>query len=95
MLEADEEVEILISQLQVENFCTVNGLPLTDDDLAICADISDDQWDENFLAEIGPSSKFHIIKTVETSNLESDSDEESTSLRCRNLCEANTVVLLA
>ena len=52
----DEEVNFLISQLQVENPCTANEVTLVDDDLAICADLSDDKWEEDFLAAVCPSS---------------------------------------
>jgi len=97
VLEADEEVQVLISLLQVENRCTVNELAFADDDLAIYVDISEDQWEENFLAEIGlSSSKSPDGGDIgETSDVESESDEEytdlpPTSLRCHNLHKAIT-----
>lgn len=90
-------MQVLISQLQVENTCTINELALADDNLAICADLSDDQREENFLAEIGPSSsKSTRTEDIgDSSDVESESDEESTdlpptSVRFRNLHEAIT-----
>ena len=49
----DEEVQVLSSQLQVENPCTANKLALADDDMT---DLNDERWEENFLAKICPSS---------------------------------------
>ena len=53
VLVEDEEVQDLITQLAIENPCTVNELALADDDLA---DFSDEQW-EDFLA------RSHALKT--------------------------------
>ena len=40
----DDESEDLIDQLQVENPCSANELVLIAEDLAICADLTDDRW---------------------------------------------------
>ena len=53
VLVEDEEVQDMITQLAIENPCTVNELALADDDLA---DFSDEQW-EDFLA------RSHALKT--------------------------------
>ena len=53
VLVEDEEAQDLITQLAIENPCTVNELALADDDLA---DFNDEQW-EDFLA------RSHALKT--------------------------------
>ena len=40
----DDESEDLIDQLKVENPCLANELVLIAEDLAICADLTDDRW---------------------------------------------------
>jgi hypothetical protein len=91
----DEEVQHLINQLQVENPCSADELASIDDDLAVCADLSDDHWEEDFLAEIGPSSSKSLCTEDtggEKSDVESESDEEESAdlprTRFHNLPEA-------
>ena len=78
----DKEAQCLIDQLDVDNLCSVDGLALVDDDLAVCADLSDDQWEETFLAELGPcsSNSLRTEDTGEECDMESESDDESTDL---------------
>ena len=47
MLVGDEETQDLIDWLEVENPCTADELAMVDDNLAVCANLSDDQWEEN------------------------------------------------
>ena len=92
----DEEVQDLIERLQLDTPCSADELVSVDDDLAFCADLSDNQWEENFLAEIGPSSSKSLCTEDtdgEKSNVETESEEESTDLPCtklHNLPEAIT-----
>ena len=74
VLVEDEETQDLITQLAIENSCTISELALADDDLAVCADFSDDQW-EGFLAEICPSSS--KVSCTEDTSENSDVDSES------------------
>lgn len=43
MLVEDERMHDLITKLAIENPCTISELALVDDDLAVCADFSDDR----------------------------------------------------
>lgn len=85
-------MQSMIDQLQVATPCAANELASIEEDLAVCADMTDDHWEETFFAELGPSSSKSVCTedTGERSDLESASDEESTELpppRFRNLSE--------
>lgn len=43
VLVEDERMHDLITKLAIENPCTISELALVDDDLAVCADFSDDR----------------------------------------------------
>ena len=84
----DEEAQYLIDRLQQDTPCSADELVSVDDDLAFCADLSDDQWEENFLAEISPSSSKSLCTEDtggEKSDVEPESEEESTDLPCTKL----------
>ena len=71
----DEEAQALIDQFQLDNTCSSNDLALFDHDLACCADLSDEHWEENFLSELGPSSSKAVC--TESSNVQNDAESES------------------
>ena len=52
----DEETRRLIDQLQVDSPCSIEELLSVEEDLAVCADFSDDRWEEAFFADLGSSS---------------------------------------
>ena len=70
----DEEAQALIDQFQLDNTCSSNDLASFDHDLASCADLSDENWEENFLSELGPSSSKALC--TESSNVEKDGESE-------------------
>ena len=79
VLVEDEEVQDMITQLAIENPCTVNELALADDDLA---DFSDEQW-EDFLA------RSHALKTqVKTAS----EDKIDLPPKFQNFPEANIFI---
>ena len=92
-LVSDDEMQGMIDQLQVATPCTANELASIEEDLAVCADLTDEHWEETFLAELGPSSSksVHTEDTAgERSDMESESEEECSALpppRFRNLPE--------
>ena len=77
----DDEMQDLINQLQVENPCSADELALIEN-LAVCADLTDGQWEVTFFTEIGSSSSksVHTKDIEEGSDVEPESDGESTEL---------------
>ena len=84
-LAGDDELQCMTEQLHIENFCSADEMIALEEDQATCADLSDDQWEDTFFAELGPSSKSALISgessqsasgdlTEETSNEESDNE---------------------
>ena len=72
----DEEMQDLITQLQIENPCSAEELALADEDVPVCSDLDDDNWKQTLLSEIcAPISKSARTKdTGEQTNEESDEE---------------------
>ena len=66
----DEELSELTAKLQGnDDACEVSGMTVAEDDVPVCAELSDDKRDEEFMSELGPTNKF--------THLDGDSDEDS------------------
>ena len=54
----DTELSDLISQLQgSEDACSASDLVSAEEALPVCSEFTDETWDEEFLAELGPRDK--------------------------------------
>lgn len=75
----DEETRQLIDQLHVDSPCSIEEFLSVEEDLAVCADFSDDRWEEAFFADLGSSSSSEPLCPEDAgmeTDIESESDDE-------------------
>ena len=73
----DTELSDLISRLQdSEDACSVSDLVSAEEALPVCSEFTDETWDEEFLAELGPRDKSQCLDEL-SENEGEDEDEPS------------------
>ena len=78
------EIEALIHQLEpTEASCSVTEFVTGDDNVPVCFELDEDQWEEQFFSSIDPS-----MSTTTESNPENELDIEPPAPKLRNLGEA-------
>ena len=71
----DTELSDLISRLQdCEDACSVSDLVSAEEALPVCSEFTDETWDEEFLAELGPRDKSQCLDEL-SENEGEDEDE--------------------
>ena len=53
----ESELASLISQIQLQDACSTDELVKGEDLIPICTEVTDEDWEESFFAELGPESK--------------------------------------
>ena len=75
----DPGLSDLISQLQVsEDACCVSDLLSAEDVLPVCSEFAEENWDEEFMAELGPKDKL----PCPDEDSESEDEDEPERLPC-------------
>ena len=68
----ESELTGLISQIQLQDACSADELIKGEDLIPICTEVTDEDWEESFFAELGPASK----RMNEEDGCEDDSEGE-------------------
>jgi len=51
----DTELNDLISRVQAEDSCSIQELISGEDDIPVCRELENNDWDEAFFSELGPA----------------------------------------
>lgn len=75
--DCDPELEELIQQTNIPESCSVANFVSADDDIPTCFDMDNPNWEENFLAELNPSSKKPHTSGEDLNNNDDEEEEAS------------------
>ena len=78
----DTELNDLILRVQTENSCSVQELIAGEDDIPVCTELDDDNWDEVFFSELGPASKKSLTDEDDDSIEMCSEEVENTEVEC-------------
>ena len=88
----DSELINLISQMRLQNACSVEELIEGEDSVPVCQELADNQtWEERFFTEIGPAALKYQNDSEDYEDEEGENNEEDSAIPVKIACYSDAI----